>query len=102
MIFTGLMIMVGDQIINWVLESFTVECAYEILINLVGYGYMLLVFWIFGCLFRFVRIFIMVMFRTSVSDLYGFPVIFMFGILRSEVGDWTAMEHLQTAYRYDV
>ena len=37
-----------------------------------------------------------------VSDLYGFPAIFSFGILRSEVGDWTAMEHLQTAYRYDV
>ena len=37
-----------------------------------------------------------------VSDLYGFPAIFSFGILRSEVGDWTAMEHLQTANRYDV
>ena len=67
-----------------------------------GFGYLLLVFWIYGCLFRFVWISVMVMFRTSVSDLYGFPTIFSFGILRSEVGDWTAMEHLQMAYRYNV
>ena len=67
----------------------------------------MLVFWIFG-LARFAsqtghfRIFDIVMFRISVSVLYGFPSIFSFGILKSEVGDGTAMEHLQTANRYDV
>ena len=67
----------------------------------------MLVFWIFG-LARFAsqtghyRIFDMVMFRISVSDLFGFPAMFLVRSLRSKVGDRTATEHLQTANRYDV